>query len=82
MTARLYRSRKLGSIIEAVGNTPLLRLERVARSAPSVEVYVKLEFANPGGSVKDRPALRIYWPPSSPNEELAAIVTKIACEFV
>jgi cysteine synthase B len=51
--------RRLGSIIDAIGGTPLLRLERVARSAPDVEVYVKLEFANPGGSVKDRPALRI-----------------------
>jgi S-sulfo-L-cysteine synthase (O-acetyl-L-serine-dependent) len=59
MTPRLFRSRRLGSILDAVGNTPLLRLERVARSAPGVEVYVKLEFANPGGSVKDRPALRM-----------------------
>jgi len=59
MTRRLFRSRKLSSIVEAVGNTPLVRLERVARSAPDVEVYVKLEFANPGGSVKDRPALRM-----------------------
>ncbi|HEY3233589.1 MAG TPA: pyridoxal-phosphate dependent enzyme, partial [Polyangiaceae bacterium] len=56
---RLHRSRKLSSIVEAVGNTPLVRLDRVARSVPGVEVYVKLEFANPGGSVKDRPALRI-----------------------
>lgn len=56
---RLVRSRRLSSVIEAIGNTPLLRLERAARSAPGVEVYVKLEFANPGGSVKDRPALRI-----------------------
>ncbi|HMR76979.1 MAG TPA: cysteine synthase family protein, partial [Polyangiaceae bacterium] len=52
-------ARRLGSIVDAIGGTPLLRLERVARSAPDVEVYVKLEFANPGGSVKDRPALRI-----------------------
>jgi cysteine synthase B len=59
MNRRLFRSRKLGSILDAVGNTPLLRLERVARSAPGVEVYVKLEFCNPGGSVKDRPALRM-----------------------
>ena len=59
MTLRLHRSRKLGSILEAVGNTPLIRLDRVARTAPSVEVYLKLEFANPGGSVKDRPALRM-----------------------
>jgi cysteine synthase B len=59
MTRRLFRSRRLESIVDAIGNTPLLRLERVARSAPGVEVYVKLEFANPGGSVKDRPALRM-----------------------
>jgi S-sulfo-L-cysteine synthase (O-acetyl-L-serine-dependent) len=55
----LVRSRRLGSILDAIGNTPLVRLEKVARSAPSVEVYVKLEFANPGGSVKDRPAYRM-----------------------
>jgi cysteine synthase B len=56
---RLNRFRRLSSIVEAIGNTPLVRLDRVARSAPSVEVYLKLEFANPGGSVKDRPARRI-----------------------
>ena len=61
MTAipRLARSRRLSSIIDAVGNTPLIRLEKVAKTAPSVEVYVKLEYMNPGGSVKDRPALRM-----------------------
>lgn len=59
MSLRLHRSRRLASVIEAVGNTPLLKLNKVARSAPSVEVYVKLEFMNPGGSVKDRPALRM-----------------------
>lgn len=56
---RLNRSRRLSSIVEAIGNTPFVRLGRVACSAPSVEVYLKLEFANPGGSVKDRPARRI-----------------------
>ena len=59
MGLRLHRSRRLASVIEAVGNTPLLKLNKVAASAPSVEVYVKLEFMNPGGSVKDRPALRM-----------------------
>jgi cysteine synthase B len=34
-------------------------LRRSARQAPDVEVWAKLEFANPGGSVKDRPALRM-----------------------
>ncbi len=59
MTRRLVRSRRLASVIDAIGNTPLVRLDRIASSAPSVEVYLKLEFANPGGSVKDRPALRM-----------------------
>jgi cysteine synthase B len=45
--------------MEAVGNTPLVRVTKVARHVPDVEVWAKLEFANPGGSVKDRPALRM-----------------------
>lgn len=56
---RPLRSRRIESVVDAVGNTPLVRLRRVAASAPSVEVYAKLEFANPGGSVKDRAALRM-----------------------
>ena len=56
---RLVRSRKLGSVIDGIGQTPLLRLQKVAAHVPNVEVYVKLEFMNPGGSVKDRPALRM-----------------------
>ena len=59
MRPRLVRSKLLSSVAEAVGQTPLVRLERAAREAPSVEVYAKLEFANPGGSVKDRAALRM-----------------------
>ena len=59
MRHALVRSRLLGSVTDQVGQTPLLRLERIGKSAPSVEIYAKLEFANPGGSVKDRPALRM-----------------------
>jgi len=59
MRTSLVRSKRLASVADAVGDTPLLRLGNVAREAPSVEVYVKLEFANPGGSVKDRAALRM-----------------------
>ncbi|HYX42148.1 MAG TPA: cysteine synthase family protein, partial [Pyrinomonadaceae bacterium] len=41
-----------------IGNTPLLRLRRIAQELPAgVEVYAKAEHLNPGGSVKDRPAL-------------------------
>ncbi len=43
-----------------VGNTPLLPLHRLAADLwPDVQVYAKAEWFNPGGSVKDRPALNI-----------------------
>lgn len=42
-----------------VGNTPLLELRRFGGLAPGVRLLVKLESRNPGGSVKDRPALAI-----------------------
>src|ERR1043165_5545516 len=44
------------NIIELVGNTPLLHLARFARP-PLADIYAKLEYLNPGGSVKDRAAL-------------------------
>ena len=46
-----------GRVSDFVGNTPLLRLERLARTFAPVEIYAKCEWWNPGGSVKDRPAL-------------------------
>jgi len=52
--------RARGSAIELVGNTPLVRINNITSGLPrGVEVYAKLESANPGGSVKDRPALRM-----------------------
>ncbi|MBI5599000.1 MAG: cysteine synthase [Deltaproteobacteria bacterium] len=49
-----------GSILELVGNTPLVRINKITTGLPKgVEVYAKLESHNPGGSVKDRPALRM-----------------------
>ena len=53
-------SRRLGlNALDRVGNTPLLRLERVASDLPEVELLGKAEWYNPGGSVKDRAASRI-----------------------
>ena len=54
---RAGRSRRIESIVDAVGNTPLVRLRGIARELAGVQIWAKLEFANPGGSVKDRPAL-------------------------
>ena len=50
---------RLESIVDAVGHTPLVRLREVAPDTRAVEVWIKLELANPGGSVKDRAALRM-----------------------
>lgn len=52
-------SAPMKSISEAVGNTPLVRLETLEAETPGVEIHAKLEFLNPGGSVKDRPALQM-----------------------
>ena len=50
----------LGGLTAHVGNTPLLPLRRVTRDlSPRVQVFAKAEWFNPGGSVKDRPALNI-----------------------
>jgi S-sulfo-L-cysteine synthase (O-acetyl-L-serine-dependent) len=45
--------------LQRIGNTPLLRFERLTRNLAGVEVLAKAEWANPGGSVKDRPAANI-----------------------
>lgn len=47
------------SVVDCIGNTPLLRLSRIGASYPNVEFYGKAEWLNPGGSVKDRPALEM-----------------------
>src|SRR5258708_5631640 len=44
---------------ELVGNTPLLRLRYIVAKSSNVEIYAKAEWFNPGGSVKDRPALNM-----------------------
>lgn len=45
------------NIIDAIGNTPLVKLNHVPKDY--ADIYVKLEFNNPGGSVKDRPVRHI-----------------------
>ena len=46
-------------LLSMIGNTPLIRLERIGAEFPGVEIYGKAEFRNPGGSVKDRPGLNM-----------------------
>src|SRR6266853_197595 len=47
------------NLLDCIGNTPLLRLERLGRNFPNAEFCGKAEWLNPGGSVKDRPALEM-----------------------
>lgn len=46
-------------LLAQIGNTPLIHLPRVSSDFPGVEIYGKGEYFNPGGSVKDRPALNM-----------------------
>jgi cysteine synthase B len=47
------------SVLDLIGRTPLVRLQRFERETPGVELWAKAEWQNPGGSVKDRPAARM-----------------------
>ena len=57
-TAERTHLRVTDDITQLVGDTPILRLKRIVPSG-SAEVYAKLEYLNPGGSVKDRAAIGI-----------------------
>jgi cysteine synthase B len=43
-------------LLATIGNTPLIRLEKIPREFPGIEIFGKAEYFNPGGSVKDRAA--------------------------
>ena len=46
-------------LLATIGNTPLLRLEKIPLEFPGIELFAKAEYFNPGGSVKDRAALNM-----------------------
>ena len=51
--------RTAASVVDLIGNTPLIRLSGFEAGLRNVELYAKAEWRNPGGSVKDRPAARM-----------------------
>jgi cysteine synthase B len=55
----LRRGRGAVELWHLIGNTPLIKLRSVAAEFPGVQIYAKAEWFNPGGSVKDRPALNM-----------------------
>ncbi len=58
-SAAMAPSTPATDLLAQIGNTPLLRLKRITRELPGIEIYGKAEYFNPGGSVKDRPALNM-----------------------
>ena len=63
-------TRRAHSILEVMGETPIVRLNKLNPN-PHVEIYVKLEYFNPGGSVKDRPALAMIEAAEASGELIA-----------
>lgn len=59
LSSRVARQVLGNTQLDRVGNTPLVRLERISADVRGVQILGKGEWANPGGSVKDRPALNI-----------------------
>jgi S-sulfo-L-cysteine synthase (O-acetyl-L-serine-dependent) len=58
-TAKFVASKLGERSLSRIGNTPLLRLERIVQDLPNVQLLAKAEWYNPGGSVKDRAAFNI-----------------------
>jgi S-sulfo-L-cysteine synthase (O-acetyl-L-serine-dependent) len=58
---RFVPTARAASVLDLVGNTPLLEITKIAAGHlnPGVRIFAKLEGFNPGGSVKDRPALKM-----------------------
>lgn len=50
---------RVTTVLEQIGHTPLLALPRITADLPGIRILAKAEYANPGGSVKDRPALNM-----------------------
>src|SRR3989442_14558296 len=46
-------------LLGLIGNTPLVQVQLLRRELPEIDLWVKCEFLNPGGSVKKRPVLRM-----------------------
>ncbi len=68
-TAATTASATLGkSVLDRIGNTPMLRLDRIVNHLPGITLLGKAEFANPGGSVKDRAASSIILAAMAANQ--------------
>ncbi len=58
-TKTLSKAKMGASILDQVGNTPLIQIKNLTKHLKNVEIYAKAEWFNPGGSIKDRAATRM-----------------------
>src|SRR5207245_1446341 len=72
--------RVAGSILELIGWTPLVKLNRITSGLPST-VYAKLEYFNPGGGVKDRVGLSMISDPELLHAESVHEPIKPVCSL-
>ena len=59
MTSATASPARATGLLDQIGHTPLIRLDKIDQFLPGIQLYAKAEFFNPGGSVKDRPALNM-----------------------
>jgi len=57
--APIYTAIQQTDVLSTIGRTPLVRLMHLTADLPGIEIFGKAEYTNPGGSVKDRPALNM-----------------------
>ena len=57
MNLKAENLNKIDSIIDLIGNTPLIKLNQFSELSSDKKIYIKAEWFNPGGSIKDRAAL-------------------------
>ena len=57
MNPNLLNLNKINSIVDLIGNTPLIKLNKFSGLSKNKKIYIKAEWFNPGGSIKDRAAL-------------------------
>ncbi len=55
----MSRKKIVDNVLELIGDTPLIRLNKILQDEDCAEILAKLESFNPGGSVKDRPCLKM-----------------------
>ena len=71
-----------GSILDLIGNTPLLSFKRVAQAVAPVRVFAKAEWYNPGGSIKDRAAMNMILAGEEPQQGTGRKVVAPAADHV